>query len=100
MSSKSAVPPCQNRVLGLVLSYFRENTFHRQQRYKQWEQSFKKNYFKTEHDVDLTQEDKTMHLVLVLRDLCLALFLVAPMNGNGLIYPYRPGLLAKIAAGN
>lgn len=41
-----------------------------------------------------------MHLLLVLWDIFPALFLVVPMNGNGLIYPRRPGLLAKIAAEN
>lgn len=41
-----------------------------------------------------------MHLLLVLWDICSALFLVVPMNGNSLIYPGRPGLLVEIAAGN
>lgn len=41
-----------------------------------------------------------MHLLLVLWDLCSALFLVVPMNGNGLIYPARTGLLALACAGN
>ena len=41
-----------------------------------------------------------MHLLLVLWDLCFALFLVVRMNGNDLIYPGRQGLLAEIAAGN
>lgn len=41
-----------------------------------------------------------MHSLLVLWDLCSAVFLVVPMNGNALIYPGRPGLLAEIAAGN
>ena len=41
-----------------------------------------------------------MHLLLVLWDLCAALFLVVTLNSNGLIYPGRPGLLAEIAAGN
>lgn len=45
-----------------------------------------------EHDVDLTQGDKTMHLLLVLWDLCSVLFLVFLINGNGLIYPGRIGM--------
>lgn len=41
-----------------------------------------------------------MHLLLVLWDICSALFLIVPMNGNGLIYLGRLVLLAEITAGN
>jgi len=36
-----------------------------------------------------------MHLLLVLWHFCSALFLVVPMNGNGLIDPAGLGLFAK-----
>lgn len=36
-----------------------------------------------------------MHLLLVLRDICSALFLVVPMNDNGLMCPGRPGFVSR-----